>query len=45
MFVSNTHHEEDQPSHLKLKDPAVPIAVNLPLYGEPARSLLPRGGL
>src|SRR6185369_10773645 len=23
VFVSNTNHEEDQPSHLKLKDPAI----------------------
>ncbi len=41
VFVSNTSHEEDQPSHLKLKDPDVPIAVNLPLYGEPARLYCP----
>jgi electron-transferring-flavoprotein dehydrogenase len=43
VFISNTNHEEDQPSHLKLKDPAVPIAVNLPLYGEPARLYCPAG--
>ena len=41
VFVSNTSHEEDQPSHLKLRDPNVPIAVNLPLYGEPARLYCP----
>ena len=41
VFVSNTTHEENQPSHLKLKDPSVPIAVNLPLYGEPARLYCP----
>ena len=34
---SGTNHEEDQPVHLKLKDPAVPIAHNLPLYDEPAQ--------
>ena len=41
VFVSNTAHDEDQPSHLKLKDPAVPIERNLPLYGEPARLYCP----
>jgi electron-transferring-flavoprotein dehydrogenase len=41
VFVSNTAHDEDQPIHLKLKDPSVPIAVNLPLYGEPARLYCP----
>lgn len=39
--LSNTMHEEDQPSHLKLKDPAVPIAVNLPDYAEPAQRYCP----
>jgi electron-transferring-flavoprotein dehydrogenase len=43
VFVSNTNHEEDQPSHLKLKDPELPIAVNLPVYGEPARLYCPAG--
>jgi len=43
VFVSNTNHEEDQPSHLKLKDPAVPIRDNLPRYGEPARLYCPAG--
>ena len=43
VFLSNTNHEEDQPSHLKLKDPSVPIRVNLPKYGEPARLYCPAG--
>lgn len=43
VFVSNTAHEEDQPSHLKLKDPSIPISRNLPLYGEPARLYCPAG--
>ena len=43
VFISNTNHDEDQPSHLKLKDPTIPIAVNLPLYGEPARLYCPAG--
>jgi electron-transferring-flavoprotein dehydrogenase len=43
VYVSNTNHDEDQPSHLKLKDPAIPIAVNLPLYAEPAQRYCPAG--
>jgi electron-transferring-flavoprotein dehydrogenase len=39
--LSNTYHEEDQPSHLKLKDPSVPIAVNLPEFSEPAQRYCP----
>lgn len=41
VFVSNTNHEENQPVHLRLKDPAVPITQNLPTYGEPARLYCP----
>ncbi|WP_439575658.1 electron transfer flavoprotein-ubiquinone oxidoreductase [Phreatobacter sp.] len=41
VFLSNTNHEEDQPIHLTLKDPAVPIRDNLPKYGEPARLYCP----
>ena len=41
VFVSNTAHDEDQPSHLKLADPSIPIDRNLPLYGEPARLYCP----
>jgi len=40
---SATNHEEDQPIHLRLKDPTVPIRVNLPDYGEPARLYCPAG--
>ncbi len=43
VFVSNTNHEEDQPVHLKLTDPSIPIAHNLPVYGEPARLYCPAG--
>jgi electron-transferring-flavoprotein dehydrogenase len=43
VFLSNTNHEEDQPAHLKLTDPSIPIARNLPLYGEPARLYCPAG--
>ncbi len=41
VFLSNTNHAEDQPAHLKLRDPTVPIRVNLPEYGEPARLYCP----
>lgn len=43
VFISNTAHEEDQPAHLKLTDPSIPIMRNLPLYGEPARLYCPAG--
>ncbi len=43
VFISATNHEEHQPNHLKLKDPRIPIEVNLPLYGEPARLYCPAG--
>ena len=43
VFVSNTNHEEDQPCHLQLKDPTVPVRVNLPLYDEPAQRYCPAG--
>ncbi|MEH0194450.1 electron transfer flavoprotein-ubiquinone oxidoreductase [Caulobacter sp. CCNWLY153] len=43
VFLSATNHEEDQPAHLKLKDPSIPIDVNLPKYGEPARLYCPAG--
>jgi electron-transferring-flavoprotein dehydrogenase len=40
---SGTNHEENQPAHLKLKDPSIPIAVNLPVYAEPAQRYCPAG--
>jgi electron-transferring-flavoprotein dehydrogenase len=43
VFISNTNHEENQPPHLKLKDPTIPIRVNLPLYDEPAQRYCPAG--
>ena len=43
MFLSNTNHEEDQPVHLRLADPTIPIRENLPRYGEPARLYCPAG--
>ena len=43
VFLSNTNHEEAQPVHLQLKDPSIPIQVNLPLYDEPAQRYCPAG--
>ncbi|MEO5615456.1 MAG: electron transfer flavoprotein-ubiquinone oxidoreductase [Cypionkella sp.] len=40
---SATNHDENQPSHLKLKDASIPISVNLPLYAEPAQRYCPAG--
>jgi electron-transferring-flavoprotein dehydrogenase len=41
VFLSNTHHAENQPGHLKLRDPDIPLKVNLPLYAEPAQRYCP----
>jgi electron-transferring-flavoprotein dehydrogenase len=41
VFVSNTNHEENQPVHLTLKDPNVPVAVNLARYGGPEARYCP----
>ncbi|WHI49166.1 electron transfer flavoprotein-ubiquinone oxidoreductase [Microbulbifer sp. VAAF005] len=43
VFISNTNHEEDQPCHLTLKDPEVPLSHNLPIYDEPAQRYCPAG--
>ena len=43
VFISNTNHEEDQPVHLTLKDPSVPIAINLAEYDAPEQRYCPAG--
>ena len=43
VYLSNLSHDEDQPVHLVLADPSVPIRVNLPRYGEPAPLYCPAG--
>jgi electron-transferring-flavoprotein dehydrogenase len=41
VFISGTNHEEDQPVHLRLADPSIPIERNLPEYAEPAQRYCP----
>jgi electron-transferring-flavoprotein dehydrogenase len=43
VYLASTAHDEDQPVHLKLGDPSVPIAVNLPRFDEPAERYCPAG--
>jgi electron-transferring-flavoprotein dehydrogenase len=43
VFLANTHHEENQPCHLQLKNPAAAINTNLALYDAPERRYCPAG--
>ena len=43
VFISNTNHEEDQPAHLTLKNPSVPVETNLALYDGPESRYCPAG--
>ncbi|MDN6296745.1 MAG: electron transfer flavoprotein-ubiquinone oxidoreductase [Halomonas sp.] len=43
VFLSNTNHEENQPCHLRLADPELPVRDNLPEYAEPAQRYCPAG--
>lgn len=43
VYLANTQHDERQPCHLKLKDPLIPVRVNLPLFDEPAQRYCPAG--
>ena len=43
VFLSNTNHEEDQPVHLRLADPAIAVNHNLRLYGGPEQRYCPAG--
>ncbi len=43
VFISNTNHEENQPVHLTLKDPSVPVEVNLKRFGGPEARFCPAG--
>jgi electron-transferring-flavoprotein dehydrogenase len=41
VFISNTNHEENQPAHLTLKDPNIPVEVNLGVYDGPEARFCP----
>ena len=43
VFISNTNHEENQPAHLTLKDPTIPVKVNLAQYAGPEARYCPAG--
>ena len=43
VFLSGTAHEEDQPVHLRLRDPLIPVAVNLARYDGPENRYCPAG--
>jgi len=43
VFLSNTHHEEQQPAHLRLRDAAVPVALNYARYAGPEARYCPAG--
>ncbi|WP_379653608.1 electron transfer flavoprotein-ubiquinone oxidoreductase [Pseudoxanthomonas sp. UC19_8] len=43
VFLSSTNHDEDQPAHLTLKDPAVPVEINLATYAGPEARYCPAG--
>ena len=43
VFLSNTSHEENQPVHLRLQDPSIPVTVNLALYDGPEQRYCPAG--
>ena len=43
VFLSNTNHDEDQPSHLQLRDPSIPVSVNLARYDGPEQRYCPAG--
>ncbi|MGH8798973.1 MAG: electron transfer flavoprotein-ubiquinone oxidoreductase, partial [Casimicrobiaceae bacterium] len=43
VYLSSTNHEEDQPSHLKLRDASIPVAVNLARFDGPEQRYCPAG--
>jgi electron-transferring-flavoprotein dehydrogenase len=43
VYLANLAHEEDQPIHLRLRDPGIPVSINLPVHDEPAQRYCPAG--
>jgi electron-transferring-flavoprotein dehydrogenase len=43
VYLANISHQEDQPVHLTLADPGIPVSSNLPRYDEPAQRYCPAG--
>ena len=43
VFMSNTNHNENQPAHLTLRDPEIPVAFNLAHYDAPEQRFCPAG--
>ena len=43
VFISNTNHAEDQPPHLQIRDPRIPVDVNLAVYAGPEQRYCPAG--
>ena len=43
VFISSTNHEEDQPVHLRLRNPSIPVDVNLRVYDGPEARYCPAG--
>ena len=43
VFISNTNHAEDQPIHLTLKNPGIPVSINLAKYAGPEARYCPAG--
>jgi electron-transferring-flavoprotein dehydrogenase len=41
VYISNTSHDDNQPCHLTLKDPGVPVSVNLAEYAGPEQRYCP----
>jgi electron-transferring-flavoprotein dehydrogenase len=43
VYLSNTNHEEDQPVHLRLADPSIPVRHNLAFFDAPEQRYCPAG--
>ena len=43
MYLTHTHHDENEPCHLLLKNPAVAIDINLKEYAGPEQRYCPAG--